>query len=366
MKIIYLIGIIISLFLFLLLVLKRRKPKHEDILTWWIGTLAVHQILVYFHQTGQIYLYPHMLGVEFSLPLAQGVFHFFYVSEITRPGSLGLKKQAAHLLPMLMLILLAIPFYSLSGAEKISVYGRDGEGYAFYNLLRLFLIVGLGLGYAIYSLVLIRRHQRNVQQLYSNTEGKNLRWLQYLSVGLGGIWLLVIFSSDTVIFAGVAFLVLFIGFFGINQIPIFYSMEPVYVREEAEIPSPPIQDLPVRYAKSGLKEQDVDRIYAELRRIMEQEQLYLNSDLSLTELASRLDIHPNYLSQVINKQSQKNFYHYINTLRVEEFIRQASVPERRQRHTFLAIALECGFNSKSTFNKYFRQYTGKSPSQFFH
>jgi hypothetical protein len=54
-----------------------------------------------------------------------------------------------------------------------------------------------GIGFVIWSWLLIHRHRRNIKQWFSNTEKKNLQWLEYLSIGLGGIWLLVIFLMTT-------------------------------------------------------------------------------------------------------------------------------------------------------------------------
>ena len=82
------------------------------------------------------------------------------------------------------------------------------------------------------------------------------------------------------------------------------------------------------------------------------------------ELAKQLDVHPNYLSQVINEKEQKNFYNYINALRIKEFIRLAERPESKN-YTLLSLAYDCGFNSKSTFNKHFKLNTQKTPTQYF-
>ena len=73
--------------------------------------------------------------------------------------------------------------------------------------------------------------------------------------------------------------------------------------------------------------------------------------------------HPNYLSQVINEVEGINFYDYVNRLRVEEFKRLLSLPEN-QRFTLLALAYDCGFNSKSAFNRCFKKTTGLSPSEY--
>jgi AraC-like DNA-binding protein len=58
-----------------------------------------------------------------------------------------------------------------------------------------------------------------------------------------------------------------------------------------------------------------------------------------------------------------NFYDYINTLRIEEFKRLISIPDN-QKFTFMALAYDCGFNSKSAFNRFFKKSTGLSPSAY--
>ena len=96
---------------------------------------------------------------------------------------------------------------------------------------------------------------------------------------------------------------------------------------------------------------------------MDNQKLYLDEKLTLPKLASELDILPNYLSQVINERYGKNFYDYINTFRVAEFQKIIQDPKKRH-YTLLTLALECGFNSKSSFNKYFKKSTGQTPSEY--
>jgi AraC-like DNA-binding protein len=100
-----------------------------------------------------------------------------------------------------------------------------------------------------------------------------------------------------------------------------------------------------------------------LLMIMETEKLYRNSRLSLKELAERMGFTENRLSQVINEGLNKNFYDFVNDYRVNEVI---DVIRSRQRPhlTLLGLALEAGFNSKSSFNNIFRQKTGMTPSEF--
>ena len=80
-------------------------------------------------------------------------------------------------------------------------------------------------------------------------------------------------------------------------------------------------------------------------------------------VAHELDVHPNTLSQVINSVEQKNFYDFINSLRIEEFKERVAKPEN-QKYTLLSLALECGFNSKSAFYNAFKKFTNSTPSEF--
>ena len=96
---------------------------------------------------------------------------------------------------------------------------------------------------------------------------------------------------------------------------------------------------------------------------MDKEKPFTNPDLTLNELAKCLEVHPNYLSQVINSLEQKSFYDLINERRVEEFIKLTEEPQTQQ-YTLLSIAYDCGFNSKASFNRNFKKYTGLTPSEY--
>jgi AraC-like DNA-binding protein len=366
----FILGISVSIFLLFLLLIKKDKSSADKILLIWLLLLFVHQLFNYLIETKELEEYPHMLGIEFPLPVLHGVLLFIYVLEIT---GRKLKKRFyyfLHFIPTISLVLLAIPFYSLSGVEKIAVMDNAGEGFLWYVIYHSSLMFISGLGYSIWSLYLIRKHQKNIQHDYSNTDKKELQWLQYLSIGLGIIWFIVLFADDvSLIFTGVVVLVLFIGFFGINQLNIFQtkmvSPSNLIVPENEKIEKTmSLSSSPKRYAKSGLTEEMATKIYANLNELMTKESLFNNNDITLTELAKQLDIHPNHLSQVINEKEQKNFYNYINALRIKEFIKLASLPENK-KFTLLALAYDCGFNSKSTFNKHFKENTGKTPTAFF-
>ena len=118
-----------------------------------------------------------------------------------------------------------------------------------------------------------------------------------------------------------------------------------------------------KYIKSGLQKNEVDVYYSSLIQLMDSEKLFLDSKLSIKTVAEKLEISVNHLSQVINQQSGKNFFKFINEYRVEE-AKKLLLDQSNKKYTILAIAYDCGFNSKSSFNTIFKQYTGKTPSDF--
>ncbi|MCK4407102.1 MAG: hypothetical protein KAV44_05460 [Bacteroidales bacterium] len=213
LSLLFFTGIIISIFLCLLLILKKNRIKVDKILTIWMAVIAIHQLLFFLDHSGISYQYPHLLGLTLPIPILNGILLFCYVSGITKEKSVNLKTALPHLIPFLLLILLAIPFYSLPVEEKVIVFENEGKGFEWFLLLKNFLIVIVGLVYVIWLLALIYKCRSKVQNLFSNTDRKILQWLEYLSIGLGIIWLLAVFFDDWVIFSGIVTFVLLSGFF---------------------------------------------------------------------------------------------------------------------------------------------------------
>ena len=99
-----------------------------------------------------------------------------------------------------------------------------------------------------------------------------------------------------------------------------------------------------------------------LRQLMDQAQPWREPDLTLPELAQRLQLHPACLSKVINMGCGQNFNDFVNTYRVAEARRKLADP-RFAHYSLVGVALESGFNSKSTFNRVFKKLTGHAPGE---
>ncbi|WJS95543.1 helix-turn-helix domain-containing protein [Flavobacterium johnsoniae] len=362
----YLTGIIITFFLVVILASKKNKSQADKILTFWLFCTGFHLFLYYLHYKKDFVSFPFLLGLELPMPLLQGPFLYLYTSALTNQNK-NKKYNWLHFLPFVIAVLVLMPFFTLSFQEKLKVFENDGKGYENLILILYSAILISGITYALLSLRKLSKHQKNISEAFSSTEKINLRWLQYLILGSSIIWLVVIFYEDEYIFSFVVFYLMFIGYFGIKQVGIFTNQT---ISENIVLNVPSNENIKIetnsekiKYEKSSLSSKELQSIHQKLIQIMDDEKLYKNPDLTLTELSQKLNVHPNVLSQVINSAEGKNFYDYINLQRVEEFKKLILLPEN-QKFTLLSIAFECGFNSKTAFNRNFKKATGLSPSEF--
>jgi AraC-like DNA-binding protein len=247
-----------------------------------------------------------------------------------------------------------VAFFVLPADQKIQIYRNRGAGYEIFLMIKSYAIACSGIFYVTWSALLLRIHRHNIRDQFSNLERINLRWLQILTFGLGCIWFLVIFfRSELLIMGGVVIFIFLIGFFGVRQADIFTPKQLTTESDEQK----------KKYPKSGLTEENSRKLHQALMQLMTEDALYKESDLSINDLASKLDVHPNYLSQVVNQEEKKNFYDFVNTYRIEEFKRLIAIPKNRQ-FTLLSLAHDCGFSSKSSFNRCFKKVTGQTPSEY--
>lgn len=357
-------GLSIAFFLFLLTLVKRNKNNADYILATWMGFMTIHLSFFVLDYSRMSYQYPHLLGIILPFPILHGFFLYAYTVQTTTNRFPRMGGIFLHLIPFFLLVILAIPFYSLSAQEKLQVYLNRGAGFEWYSAIQITLFVTVGLSYSTAAILEIKKHRRKMQNVFSNHEKKKLIWLEWMSLGLGCIWVLAFFFNDQVIFSGVVLFILFIGVFGINQTPVFLTpVKDDHITDISEN-NPSDQQTSEKYQRSGLTDDDAMRLQDLLEKFMLQEKPYKNPDLTLDELAAALKVIPNQLSQVINSRAGKTFYHYINSYRIREFLALAALPDSN-KFTYLGLAYDCGFQSKTTFNKYFKIETGKTPSEYF-
>jgi len=163
------------------------------------------------------------------------------------------------------------------------------------------------------------------------------------------LWVLEVFFLLPV-FVYVEFLLIALifalGYVGYFQ-PDFFSI-PVFIKMKTE-------------AAGFSRYADKDEL-KKLERAFSEQKLHRQPKLSLEELAAQLKLPERYVSHLINIYHHSNFNNYVNGWRVKEVIEKINDPAE-QHKTLLALALEAGFNSKSSFNQIFKAHTGRTPSE---
>lgn len=116
-----------------------------------------------------------------------------------------------------------------------------------------------------------------------------------------------------------------------------------------------------RYERSGLDSVCGKRIAEKLQSVMEHDRLFTDNMITLQSLSHRISEKPHYVSQVINQAFECNFFEWINQQRIDMAKEQLV---NHHRKPVIDIAMDCGFNAKSTFNTAFKKYTEQTPSHF--
>ncbi len=216
--------------------------------------------------------------------------------------------------------------------------------------------------YILMNYSLIRKHQRKIKNQFSSISKRNLRWLSYFL-----IFFLIFIIISNIIFIGVAIFkfpsmllydfitiiatvaIFFLGFYGITQVPIYSSVSKKY-DDETGIIQP---------------EEEYRNIYNKLIHIVHGQKLYCNPNLTLSDLAEKLSISSRELATVIQKYVGKNFYDFINHLRVEEARKLIIKSENLSDGDILSIISRCGFESRDSFEHVFKLYMRMYPEQYF-
>jgi len=154
------------------------------------------------------------------------------------------------------------------------------------------------------------------------------------------------------------FFIYLLAYFGLSQPSIFKKWDETKVQKEDSS----ISDKP-KYLKSKLGQSESEQILERLQGYMLESKAYLNAELSIKDVSDAMDLPQKILSQVINEQLEQNFFNFVNQYRVEEVKSKLKDPQQAQ-FTILALALESGFSSKSSFNNIFKKVTGLTPSSY--
>ena len=359
------IGISQSFFAGLLIATRRPFTTPSRIMTAWIFLFCLEMIFALVNHTVlDMYSFPF-------ISLTYGPLLFLYVRHMTRPSLFFTRLNALHFIPFLV-------FFAVSVVFRDEPIFDDLTGFLVIDRfipLRIVYSVTFFLSVSVYSIlsfVEIRRHQLRLHDYVSFTSEKmTLNWLKVLSITfyagyvvvfiLGGINIIdnyLPFDPYVMTFVFITFFSFTYSFYAIRQPEILDY--PASSDDEGPAIAPPGRE---RYARSGLREEQADEYLTALLQYMDEEKPFIDGDLTINDLSRKTGIPRHYITEVLNEKYGRNFFSFINEYRVREVISRIRDP-KYHHYTILAIAFDSGFNSKSTFNSFFKSYTGKTPSAY--
>jgi AraC-like DNA-binding protein len=238
-----------------------------------------------------------------------------------------------------------------------------------HNIVYSMIPISHNLPYIAIVYFKIRRHQKRIETISSNTENSSLQWL----IKITSLLFVTIIITEGYELYNIFIekrqehLVMDLLFLIIVYLTSYYSLrqKEIYPLDEAqrkELLEIDLKDEGLEEKKKLLSDNELENLKLKLTDLMETEKPYLDGELNLIKLAGLLGISAHQLSYLINQGFDENFFQFVNGYRVRHA--QKLLSEKKNQFSLLGIAYESGFNSKTSFNTIFKKMTQQTPSEF--
>ena len=235
------------------------------------------------------------------------------------------KKDIWNFLPFIIHTLYHIIVFSF-GQGAVKIVDKNFHGPFYIPQIEIILDVILDVYFFYRSLKLYRQYQKWTISQFSDVDAVSFKWFRNLLIILA---------------------LTFVSVYAMIIIDSIYNLD-----FKQDWWDKLIQGILIYYVCKN-----------KILHLMQEEKLYLQPELSLADISGRLRTNVSVLSGVVNNAFGKNFNDFVNEYRVKEFQERILLPENKNI-TLLGIAFDCGFNSKATFNRSFKKFTGKAPKEF--
>ncbi|MFC2186589.1 helix-turn-helix domain-containing protein [Fulvivirgaceae bacterium LMO-SS25] len=329
----------------------------------WYSTNPYRDILFYI-PFQQLFLFPPVL--------------YFYFKALLEPSYRFQKKDYLHFLPALIYLLYSIGIFLTDKVflEQNYFYedGKDKD-FAFSYQLAGFISFFI---YLILSLRTYQKYKSNIYNTYSYADSLILKWAQrfllaFLLLIIIRVLLFILNPEWDEFGRKFWYYMLFSALFNYISIKGYVSAIRSTISYGRLFHNKPAEEVektddtalanPDSKSFEQMDPQDLSHWKDKIEKLMLEEQFYSNPELSTFLIAQKLETHPKRISQVVNQAFQMNFNEYINSYRIQAVIEQIEKGEHINK-TLLGIATDCGFNSKSTFNRAFKKHISMSPKEY--
>ena len=354
------IAITILTVLIFILYSKTKKIKADKFLMAFLLTIALGVLNDVLWELFQEQNHLFRFG-SVSVPLA-AAFLYLYATSLTSIRKPSTLRKIIVFTPSILV--LATNYF----VAEIELVNRGStiqiSAYYFVKIALAATIVALA-SYELYG------YSKRIKRCFSDIEKIDFRWLKFLvnsslilvcCIPIGFV-ILKIWSLDSIeTFSLVAnsfvfAFVLILAFYGIKNTNAFKDV----ITEEK------INDVindEDGNTNTNIKSFDINEEQVEtLTNFVEKEKPFLEERITISQLSQQVDIPQRQLSAIINSRFKMNFFDYINSYRINEFNQRVSNGDTKN-FTILAIAFDCGFSSKSAFNRAYKKHVGVPPSEF--
>ena len=286
---------------------------------------------------------------------------YFYVCFLSGNKQVFKTIDVLHLIPFVLAFADLMRFYPLPGEIKIGYFEQMSVQKEI--TLGAFITVSFLLGQiAIYSVLGLKKLKQTMTSITKKTLNIKTHFLLLkrllILLIIFGVFDFSVFLANSLFENSPKFLqyLVLMGMSILN-----YSI--AYLAIKYPLQLFPQMKIKPRYENSALSEKSSKEYLLTLEELMQKEQLFLDSELSLQNLAERLNISQYHLSQLLNQELGVNFYDFVNRFRIAEAQHRFST-QSYNHLSILAVCYDVGFKSKSVFNQSFKKFVGMTPSEF--
>jgi len=324
------IGVIIGLFLGIFLLFKKEDYLKANVfLSLYLLVFSLRMTKSLFYNFLDVNITVHHIFLGSLLIIGPSLwFYFLHLQK----HSINKVYYLVHYSPFFIFIIFSwlIPYY--------------GRSSFFY--LGLFLH-GLVYSFIVFFSLITKKPKLSKEK---NREIKTKKWLLLLTL----ITVIIFSNSILIFFEVVPFFPTSSFLFSVSIITLsIYALNNLWIFKSTKI----------KYSKSSLSINEVTLFYGKLKKIVEEEKVYLDTELTLVKLSEQVGISSKQLSQIINQTQKVNYSQYIANYRIEEAKRLLKNPDYKL-YKISAIAYECGFSSISSFNSVFKKITNTTAIKF--
>lgn len=367
-------------FVLVLVSLYAHRNKANSYLACLVLVFSLELLDEFALQTRYYVYAPKLAALSWAMDFLYGPLIYVYSRTLTSCDNRPVKHRLMHWLPAVAFFPVILVLWQSHNTEQFNGYLFNLSHQVYLegtDIVQTFLSLISVLTYMILSLQLLHRHGRNIQAQFSYREKFSLHWLRNLLLCLLALYagyIVMLFTPDIVwqgvnlsnqiLYLAMVLIIFTWEYFGLHQPEIFSSARLPTVQPKDPVPpahsSGTNPAVKTKYHHSPLSADQLTATQAEIRRLMEREQLYLNAELTLPHLAKQIGLLTHYVSQAINSGGA-NFFDFVNRYRIEEAKKQL---QESAGTSVLQIAMACGFNSKSAFYAAFKKHTDLTPTQY--